>query len=113
MTNKILLGLGERSQVPHHILVSRGNQGDGIMTCSYCYQMGHLFNRCPFVDDKLRRLLKEEVMNTHQLVLPTIIIIVANVFKLGIQAMNLSIGHTVVPINYQTTWSQPVIPCTK
>ncbi len=24
------------------------------------------------------------------------------------QAMNPSIGHIVVPINYQTTWSQPI-----
>jgi hypothetical protein len=30
-----VFGLGERSQVPHHRLVSGGNQGAGIMTCSY------------------------------------------------------------------------------
>jgi hypothetical protein len=39
-----VFGLGERLQVPHHRLVSGGNHGVGIMTCSYCYQMGHLFN---------------------------------------------------------------------
>jgi hypothetical protein len=63
--------LGERSQVPHYKLVLRGNQGVGIMTCSYCYQMGHLFNWCPFVDDGLKQLLREEVMNTHQPILQT------------------------------------------
>ncbi len=53
-----------------------------------------------FVDDRLKNLFREEVMNTHQLVLPTITIIVANVFELGIQAMNLSIGYTIIPIDY-------------
>jgi hypothetical protein len=64
--------------------------------------MGHLFNRCPFVDDRLRQLLKEEVMNTNQLVFPTITIAIPNVFVLGSQAMNLNIGHMVVLVNYQT-----------
>jgi hypothetical protein len=56
---------GERSQVLHHRLISGGNQGVGIMTCSYCHKMGHMFNRCPFVDDRLKQLFWEEVMNTH------------------------------------------------
>jgi hypothetical protein len=30
-----------------------------------------MFKRCPFVDDKLKQLLNEEVMNVHQHVLPT------------------------------------------
>jgi hypothetical protein len=62
--------------------------------------MGHLFNRCPLVDDKLRKLLQEEVMNVHQHVLPTTTIIVPNVSILGTQAMNPNIGHTVVHVNY-------------
>jgi hypothetical protein len=69
-----------------------------------------MFNRCPFVDDRLRQLFKEEVMNIHQPVLPTTTIAVPNVSMLGTQAMNHSIGHMVVPINYQTTWSQLVTP---
>jgi len=64
--------------------------------------MGHLFNRCPFIDDRLRQLLKEEVMNTHQFVFPTITITIPNVFVLGSQAMNLNIGHMVILVNYQT-----------
>jgi len=60
-----------------------------------------MFNRCPFVDDKLKQLLKEEVMNIHQFVLPTITIVVLNVFVLGTQTMNPNIGHTIIPINYQ------------
>jgi len=44
----------EKSQIPHHRLVSWGKQGAKTVTCSYCYQMGHMFNHCPFVDDKLR-----------------------------------------------------------
>jgi hypothetical protein len=42
--------------------------------------MGHLFNRCPLVDDRLRKLLWEEVMNVHQPILPTTTTIVPNVF---------------------------------
>jgi hypothetical protein len=49
-------------------------------------------------------------MNVHQLVLPTTITIVPNVSVLETQAMNPSIGHTTIPINYQTTWSQPITP---
>jgi hypothetical protein len=70
--------------------------------------MGHLFNHCPFVDGRLRQLLREEVMNTHQYVLPTTTTIVPNVSVLGSQAMNPNIGHTTIPINYSTIWSQLV-----
>ncbi len=97
---RLVVGPGERSQVPHHRPVLRGNQGVGIVTCSYCYQKGHMFSRCPFVDDKLRQFLKVEVMNVHQPILPTIIIVIPNVFILGTQAMNPSIVHIMVPINY-------------
>ncbi len=47
-------------------------------------------------------------MNVHQPVLPTITTVLPNVSILETQAMNPSIGHTIVPINYQTTWSQPI-----
>jgi len=63
----------------------------------------HLFNYYLFVNDRLRQLLREEVMNVHQPILPTIIIVVPN--ALGIQVMNPSISHTTIPINYQATWS--------
>jgi len=60
-----------------------------------------MFSCCPFVDDKLRQLLKVEVMNVHdQPILPTIIIAIPNVFILGTQAMNPSIVHIMVLINY-------------
>jgi hypothetical protein len=62
--------------------------------------MGHLLNRCPLVDDRLRQLLQEEVTNAHQPVLPTTTTIVPNVSILGIQAMN-PIGHMVIiHVNY-------------
>jgi hypothetical protein len=64
--------------------------------------VGHLFNYCLFVDDRLRQLLREEAMNVHQHVLPTIIVVLTNAYILGTQAMNLSIGHMEVPINYQS-----------
>ncbi len=92
-------GPGERLQVPHHRLVSRENQGAGTMTCSYYHQMGHMFNCRPFVDDRLRQLLREEVMNTHQPILPSTTIIIPNVFVLRIQTMNLHIGHMIIPIH--------------
>jgi hypothetical protein len=50
--------------------------------------MEHMFNRCPFIDDRVRQLFREEVMNTHQLVILTTTIAVPNVSVLGIQAMN-------------------------
>jgi hypothetical protein len=49
-------------------------------------------------------------MNIYQYVFPTTTIVVPNVFILGIKAMNPSISHTTIPINYKTTWSQLVIP---
>jgi hypothetical protein len=97
---RLVVGPGERSQVPHHRPILRRNQGVGIVTCSYCYQKGHMFSCCPFVDDKLRQLLRVEAMNVHRPILPTIIIAIPNVFILGTQAMNHSIVHTMVPINY-------------
>jgi len=39
-------------------------------------------------------------MNAHQLVLPTTTTTLPNVFVLGTQAMNISIGHMVVHVNY-------------
>ncbi len=39
-------------------------------------------------------------MNVHQPILPTIIIVVPDVYVLKTQAMNPSIVHTIVPINY-------------
>jgi hypothetical protein len=62
--------------------------------------MGHLLNCCPLVDDRLRQLLWEEVMNVHKPILPTTTTIVPNVFVLGAQAVNPNIGHIIVPINY-------------
>jgi hypothetical protein len=87
-------------------MVLGGNQGVGIMTYSYFYQMGHLFNHCPFVDDRLRQLLKE----SHDEYSSTTTITVPNVFILGTQDMNPNICQTTIPINYHTTWSQLVTP---
>jgi hypothetical protein len=39
-------------------------------------------------------------MNVHQPIFPTTIIVVPNVFILGIQAMNFSMAHMVVLVNY-------------
>jgi hypothetical protein len=47
-------------------------------------------------------------MNVHQLVILTTTILLANVCILGTQAMNLSISHMVVHVNYQLTWRQPI-----
>jgi hypothetical protein len=95
----------ERSQVPHHRPILGGNQGAGTVTYSYCQQVGHLLNHCP-----LRQLLKEKFMNIHQHVFPTTTIVVPNVSVLGTQGTNPSINYTIVLVNYQTTWSQPITP---
>jgi len=39
-------------------------------------------------------------MNVHQHILSTTIIVLPNVFILGTQAMNPSIGHMAILINY-------------
>jgi len=49
-------------------------------------------------------------MNTHKHVLPTTTIAVPNVSILRTQALNPSIGHMIVHVIYQTTWSQLVTP---
>jgi hypothetical protein len=95
-----VFGQGERSQVPPHRPISRGNQGAGTITYTYCQHVGQMLNHGPFVDDRLRQLLREELMNVHQLVLPNIITTIPNVYVLGTQAMNPSIGYTTTLINY-------------
>jgi hypothetical protein len=49
-------------------------------------------------------------MNTPQPIFSTTTIVVPNVSILRTQTMNLNIGHTTVPTNYQTIWSQPITP---
>jgi hypothetical protein len=49
-------------------------------------------------------------MNIHQLVLPTTTIAIPNVSILGTQAMYPNTVHTTIHVNYQITWSQPIIP---
>ncbi len=90
---KSILGQGERSQVPQHRPISKGNQGVGIITYSYCQHVGQLFNHCPIIDDILRQFLREEVMNVHQPVLPITTTVVPNVLVLRTQAMNPNINH--------------------
>ncbi len=69
-----------------------------------------LAHHCPLVDDGLKQLLWEEMMNVHQLVFPTTTTATHNVFILGTQTMNPNIGHTIIHVNYQTTWSQTITP---
>jgi hypothetical protein len=33
-----------------------------IATCAYCQQVGHEFKNCPFVDYKLKQLMRKEIM---------------------------------------------------
>jgi hypothetical protein len=49
-------------------------------------------------------------MNIHQHVLPTTTIVIPNVTILWTQTMNPNIGHIIIHVNYQTTWSQRAIP---
>jgi hypothetical protein len=76
-----------------------------------------MFNCCPFIDDRLRQLLKEEMMNVHQPILPNITIVVLNVFVIRIQAMNPRINifkilmrwHNFIDVSLQILlllWSQ-------
>ncbi len=47
-------------------------------------------------------------MNVHQTILPITIIVVLNMYVLRTQVMNPSIGHMIIPINYQLTQPQPI-----
>jgi hypothetical protein len=49
-------------------------------------------------------------MNVHQPILLTTTIVALDVSIIGTQAMNPSIVHRTIPINYQTTWPQPITP---
>jgi len=62
--------------------------------------VGPVFKCYTFVDDRLKHLLREKVMNVHQHVLPTTTIVVPNVFVLRTQAMNFNIGHIAILVNY-------------
>jgi hypothetical protein len=39
------------------------------LTCAYCEQVGHEFKNYPFVDDKLKRLMKELITYLQLVVL--------------------------------------------
>jgi len=51
-----------------------------------------MLNRCPFVDDRLRQLLREKMMNVHQPIFPNTTTVVPNVFVVRTQVMNPSIN---------------------
>jgi hypothetical protein len=40
------------------------------LTCAYYQQVGHEFKNCPFVDDKLKRLMREELKTSLQPMVP-------------------------------------------
>jgi hypothetical protein len=73
--------------------------------------VGHEFKHCPFFNDKLKQLLKDEVMNIHHHVSPSATIILFNAPIPGIQVvMHPSLGNMVVLINYQLAWQPLVTP---
>jgi hypothetical protein len=50
----------ERPLVQRSILLTNPQPTIKItLTCAYCQHVRHEFKNCPFVDDKLKRLLKE------------------------------------------------------
>jgi hypothetical protein len=63
---------GERLKILYNTLYSRENMGIETITYFYCQQKIHQFNHCAFVNDRLRQLLKNEMMNVHQPIIPTI-----------------------------------------
>jgi len=72
--------------------------------------MGHQFKHCPFVDDRLIQLLKNEVMNVHQLIIPITTIISPNALMQRIQIMNPSFGHETILVSYQLASKSLVTP---
>ncbi len=63
--------------------------------------MGYQFKHCPFVDDRLRQILRNEVMNVHQFIIPITTIILPNALVQGIQIMNPNFGHITILVSYQ------------
>ncbi len=61
---------------------------------------GRFIHPLPFVDDRLKQLLREKMMNIHWLVLWTTIKVLPNVHVLKTEAMNPSIGHMTILVNY-------------
>lgn len=109
-STRSVCGQNERLQVPHNTPISWGNLNVEIITYSYCQHVGHRFKHCPFVDDTWIELLRYEVMNIHQLVVPITTIILPNVIVQGIQVMNSSFGHMAILVNYQPTNQPPITP---
>jgi hypothetical protein len=73
--------------------------------------VGHEFKHYPFFNDKLKQLLKDEVMNIYHPISPSATIRLFNAPIQGTQmVMHPSLGNMVVLINYQLTWQPLVTP---
>lgn len=57
--SKPILGHGKRLQVFQNTHVSKGNLGVETVTCFFCQHVGCQFKHYPFVDDRLRLLLRD------------------------------------------------------
>ncbi len=73
------------------------------LTCTYCQQVGHDFKNYPFVDDKMKRLMIEELKTSlHPMVLSTPITHVGVLVQQTRPQPNLVSQHL--------GWPQPITP---
>ncbi len=104
---KLIFHQREKLHVYQSTLVLKGNFGVEAKICSYCQHVGDEHKHCPFVDDKLRQLLKDEGMNVHQPIIPTTTTKLPNIPMQGTQAMHLNFSHIAILVSYQLAW-QPL-----
>jgi hypothetical protein len=65
--NILVMGTIEQPLVQRSIWVTTMQSTIEVaLTCAYCQQVGHEFKNCPFVDDKLKRLMKKKLRTSLQ-----------------------------------------------
>ncbi len=79
------------------------------ITYAYCQQIGHEFKNYPFVDDKLKWLLREEFITSLSHVTMNTPTIHVGVFVPQIQSQSSLVIHPTL-INQHLNWQQSITP---
>jgi len=104
------MGIIERSHVQWSLLVPSIHPVVEIASlCAYCQQVAHDFKDCPFVDDKLKLLMKEELTTSLHPIVPNTLST-----HVGVPMQQLwpqpGLVNSSTPISQQLGWQQPITP---
>jgi hypothetical protein len=64
---------------------------EATLTCAYCQHVGHEFKNFPFVDDKLNRLMREELITFLQLM-----VLITTATHVGVHVQQTQIQPSLV-----------------